>query len=144
MRFAEVLAEAGAAVALVARRSDRLAAVKARIERPAVAPSRSRPTCSIAPRWCAPSTAPRPSFGTVDILVNNAGVVHADRAVELAEAEWRRVLGTNLDAVLFWSQEAARRLIAAEQGRRDRQHRLDPGLRRRQGRGGLRGVEGRA
>ena len=56
------------------------------------------------------------AFGAVDILVNNAGVAHADRAVELSEAEWRRVLGTNLDAVLFWAQEAARRLIAAGKG----------------------------
>ena len=53
------------------------------------------------------------AFGTVDILVNDAGVAHSDRAVELAEAEWRRILGTNLDAVFFWSQEAARRLLAA-------------------------------
>jgi 3-oxoacyl-[acyl-carrier protein] reductase len=36
--------------------------------------------------------------------------------VELAEAEWRRVLGTNLDAALYWSQEAARRLMAAQRG----------------------------
>ncbi len=33
VRFAEVLAENGAAVALVARRADRLAGVKARIEK---------------------------------------------------------------------------------------------------------------
>ena len=47
------------------------------------------------------------------ILVNNAGVAHSTRAVDLPEAEWRRVLGTNLDAVFFWSQEAARRMLAA-------------------------------
>jgi 3-oxoacyl-[acyl-carrier protein] reductase len=56
------------------------------------------------------------AFGIVDILVNNAGVVHAHRVVDLPEEEWRRVLGTNLDAVLFWSQEAARRLLAAGRG----------------------------
>jgi 3-oxoacyl-[acyl-carrier protein] reductase len=39
--------------------------------------------------------------------------VHAGRAVELPESEWRRVLDTNLDAVFFWSQEAARRMLAA-------------------------------
>jgi len=27
--------------------------------------------------------------------------------------EWRRVVATDLDAVLFWSQEAARRMLAA-------------------------------
>jgi 3-oxoacyl-[acyl-carrier protein] reductase len=31
----------------------------------------------------------------------------------LAEAEWRRVLATNLDAVFLWSQEGARRMLAA-------------------------------
>jgi 3-oxoacyl-[acyl-carrier protein] reductase len=33
----------------------------------------------------------------------------------MPEAEWRRVLGTNLDAVLYWAQEAARRMLAAKQ-----------------------------
>src|SRR5262249_28300562 len=47
---------------------------------------------------------------------DNAGVAHAGRAVELAEAEWRRVVGTNLDAVFFWAQEAARRMLAAGTG----------------------------
>jgi 3-oxoacyl-[acyl-carrier protein] reductase len=54
------------------------------------------------------------AFGVVDILVNNAGVVHADRIVDLPEEEWRRVLGVNLDAVFLWSQEAARRMLAAD------------------------------
>ena len=56
------------------------------------------------------------AFGTVTILVNNAGVAHADRAVELTEAGYRRVIDTNLDAVFFWAQEAARRMLAARKG----------------------------
>ncbi len=56
------------------------------------------------------------AFGTVTVLVNNAGVVHSGRAVELAEEDWRRVLSTNLDAVFFWAQEAARRMLAAGKG----------------------------
>jgi 3-oxoacyl-[acyl-carrier protein] reductase len=55
------------------------------------------------------------AFGTVTILVNNAGVAHADRAIEISESEWRRVLATDLDAVLFWSQEAARRMLSTGQ-----------------------------
>ena len=51
VRFAEVLAANGAAVALVARRADRLADVQGSDRsRPAARPSRSRPTCSTAPR----------------------------------------------------------------------------------------------
>ncbi len=56
------------------------------------------------------------AFGTVTVLVNNAGVVTSGRAVELSEDDWRRVIGTNLDAVFFWSQEAARRMLAADRG----------------------------
>jgi len=54
------------------------------------------------------------AFGTVTILVNNAGITHADRVHEMPEETWRNVLGTNLDAVLYWAQEAARRMIAAK------------------------------
>jgi 3-oxoacyl-[acyl-carrier protein] reductase len=54
------------------------------------------------------------AFGTVTILVNNAGIAHSGRAVDFPEAEWRRVLSTNLDAVFFWAQEAARRMLAGE------------------------------
>ena len=52
----------------------------------------------------------------LNIVINNAGVAHTDRVLELTEEEWRRVLGTNLDAALYWSQEAARRLTAAGSG----------------------------
>jgi 3-oxoacyl-[acyl-carrier protein] reductase len=31
----------------------------------------------------------------------------------LPEEEWRRVLATDLDAVFYWAQEAARRMLAA-------------------------------
>jgi 3-oxoacyl-[acyl-carrier protein] reductase len=48
--------------------------------------------------------------------VNNAGVVTAGRAVDLSEEEWRRVLSTNLDAVFYWAQEGARRMLAAGTG----------------------------
>ena len=54
------------------------------------------------------------AFGTVTILVNNAGIAHGGRAVEMPPEEWRKVLSTNLDAVFFWAQEAARRMLAAK------------------------------
>jgi len=114
VRFAEVLAANGASVALVARRAERLAAVKDRIGQNggrAVAVSADVLDRAAMRRAFDAAEA---AFGTVTVLVNNAGVTHADRAVEIEEAQWRRVLGTNLDAVLFWAQEAARRMIAAE------------------------------
>jgi NAD(P)-dependent dehydrogenase (short-subunit alcohol dehydrogenase family) len=113
VRFAEVLAGEGAAVALVARRADRLAALKERIEKAGGrAVAIAADVLDRAAMVRAFDEAER-AFGTVDILVNNAGVAHAHRAVEMSETEWRRVVGTNLDAVFFWAQEAARRMLAA-------------------------------
>jgi 3-oxoacyl-[acyl-carrier protein] reductase len=115
-RFAEVLADNGAAVVLVARRAARLEALKTRIGKlggraiAVEADVRDRAAMSGA------FDAAEKAFGTVTIVVNNAGVVHSGRAVELAEADWRRVLATNLDAVFYWSQEAARRMLAAGTG----------------------------
>jgi 3-oxoacyl-[acyl-carrier protein] reductase len=113
VRFAEVLAGAGAAVALVARRTDRLAAVKARIE--AAGGRAVAIGADVLDRTAMTRAfdAAEQAFGTVTILVNNAGVAHAHRAVDLPEEEWRRILGTNLDAVFFCAQEAARRMLAA-------------------------------
>ena len=112
-RFAEVLAANGAAVALVARRAERLDALKRKIEAGggrAVAIAADVLDRDAMRRAFDEAEA---AFGTVTILINNAGVAHAGRAVELPEAEWRRVVGTNLDAVFFWAQEAARRMLAA-------------------------------
>jgi NAD(P)-dependent dehydrogenase (short-subunit alcohol dehydrogenase family) len=116
VRFAEVLAENGAAVALVARRAERLAALAARIEkaggRAAAIEADVRDRAAMQRAFDAAERA----FGTVTVLVNNAGVVQAGRAVEMTEEEWRRVLSTNLDAVFYWAQEGARRMLAAGTG----------------------------
>ena len=112
--FAQTLAENGARVVLVARRAGRLAALKQKIEaaggQAAVAEADVLDRAAMVRAF---DTAEK-AFGTVTILVNNAGITHADRVHELPEETWRRVLGTNLDAVLYWAQEAARRMIAAK------------------------------
>src|SRR5580704_11049412 len=113
MRFAEVLAENGAAVVLVARRTDRLAAAKARIE--AAGGQAIAIGADVLDRTAMAQAfgEAEKTFGTVSLLVNNAGVAHSGRALELPADEWRRILSTDLDAVFFWAQEAARRMIAA-------------------------------
>lgn len=112
-RFAEVLAANGAAVGLVARREDRLAGVASRIK--AAGGRAVAVAADVLDRAAMDRAfdAVERAFGTVTILVNNAGIAYAARAVEMPEAEWRRVLGTNLDAVFFWAQEAAKRMLAA-------------------------------
>jgi 3-oxoacyl-[acyl-carrier protein] reductase len=116
LRFAEVLAANGAAVALVARRRDRLEAVRAKVE---AAGGRAlavqADVCEKADMRRAFDEA-EAQLGTVTVLVNNAGIAHSDRAVDMTEENWRRILGTDLDAVFYWSQEGARRMLAAGKG----------------------------
>src|SRR6516225_1886289 len=92
LRFAQCLAENGAAVALVARRADRLKTLADEIERSggkAVAIEADvRDRAAMAKAFDAAEAA----FGTVTVLVNNAGVAHSDRALELTEKGYRRVI----------------------------------------------------
>jgi 3-oxoacyl-[acyl-carrier protein] reductase len=115
-RFAELLAANGAAVGLVARRQDRLAGVASRIE--AAGGRVIAVEADVLDRDAINRAfdAVEAQFGTVTILINNAGIAHADRAVDMPETQWRRVLSTDLDAVFFCAQEAARRMLAAGTG----------------------------
>jgi 3-oxoacyl-[acyl-carrier protein] reductase len=114
LRFAEVLAANGASVALVARRADRLAAATKAIESAGgKAIAVEADVLDRAQMVRAFEQAER-AFGPVTILVNNAGVAHSTRAVDLSADEWNRVIRTNLDAVFFWAQEGARRMIEAK------------------------------
>jgi 3-oxoacyl-[acyl-carrier protein] reductase len=114
LRFAEVLAANGAAVALVARRAEKLKEAVAKIERAGGRAVAVEADVLDRAQMVRTFDQAEAAFGTVTILVNNAGVAHSTRAVELSQEEWRRVVGTNLDAVFFWAQEAARRMLAAK------------------------------
>ena len=54
------------------------------------------------------------SFGPVDILVNNAGIQHRAPIVDFSDADWRRLMATNLDAPFYM----ARAVIPAMQAKR--------------------------
>jgi 3-oxoacyl-[acyl-carrier protein] reductase len=113
LRFAEVLAANGASVALVARRADKLKAAVATIEKAGgKAVAVEADVLDRAAMNRAFDQAEK-TFGIVTVLVNNAGVAHSTRATDLSADEWNRVVRTNLDAVFFWAQEGARRMLAA-------------------------------
>jgi NAD(P)-dependent dehydrogenase (short-subunit alcohol dehydrogenase family) len=113
-QFAKALADNGAAVALVARRADRLSEVKKAIEAAGGRAIAVEADVTDRAAMTRAFDAAEKAFGTVTILVNNAGIAHGGRAVDMPAEEWRKVLSTNLDAVFFWAQEAARRMLAAK------------------------------
>ena len=53
----------------------------------------------------------------VDVLVNNAGIQFRKALVDLAAADWRRVLETNLTSAFLIGREAAKRMIARGGGK---------------------------
>ena len=114
LRFAEVLAANGAAVVLVARRVERLEAAQQKIAaaggRAIAVPADVTDRAAMVRAFESAEQA----FGTVTILVNNAGIASAGRAVNMPADDWERVIGIDLDAVFYWAQEAARRMLAAK------------------------------
>jgi 3-oxoacyl-[acyl-carrier protein] reductase len=114
VQFARVLADNGASVALVARRVERLKALKDEIENKGGQAVVIEADVTDRPAMTRAYDAAEKAFGTVTILVNNAGIAHGGRATDMTAEEWRKVLGTNLDAVFFWAQEAARRMLAVK------------------------------
>ena len=112
-QFARALADNGAAIALVARRADRLAALRDEIVRKGGRAVAIEADVNDRDAMLKAFDAAEAALGTVTILINNAGIAHGGRAVELSPEDWRRVLTTNLDAVFYWAQEAAKRMLAA-------------------------------
>ena len=56
-------------------------------------------------------------FGKVDILVNAAGITHKGPALDLDEADWRRVMETNLTGTLRACQIFGATMVRAGYGR---------------------------
>ena len=110
--FAEVLAGAGAAVAIVARRTDRLADLAAGI---AAKGGKAFPVQLDVrdPVAVAAAVADiEARFQPIDILVNNAGVTRTRPILEQTADDWRTVIATNLDAAWYVAQAVARAMVA--------------------------------
>jgi len=55
--------------------------------------------------------------GAIDILVNNGGTIARQPAVDYSEAEWDRVIHTDLDSVWFLSQYFGRGMVERRSGK---------------------------
>src|SRR5437868_10767555 len=87
LRFAEVLAANGAAVALVARRADRLKAAQQKIEKAGGKAITIEADVLDRAAMNRAFDQAETALGTVTILVNNAGVAHSTRVTDVTEEE---------------------------------------------------------
>ena len=108
--FAQALAEAGADVALGARRLERLPATAALVEAAGTRALTAR-TDVTSPEDCtALVQATLDAFGRVDVLVNNAGVGTAWPATRETPEAFRAVLDVNLFGA-YWMAQACGRVM---------------------------------
>ena len=108
--FARALAEAGADVALAARREDRLAETRRVVEAIGRRAITVR-TDVVSPEDCqALVDATMAAFGRVDVLVNNAGLGTAVPATKETPEEFRRVIDVNLNGC-YWMAQACGRVM---------------------------------
>ena len=116
--FARGLARAGADVAIMARRKERLETLAEELRGLGV---RCLPlgadVTDDAGRVAAVAEVER-EFGGIDILLNNAGVADLARPEKLAVDEWERVVNINLTALFKLTQEVGRGMIERGQGGR--------------------------
>ncbi len=114
--FADVLARAGAAVVLAARRLDRLETIAAEIRAAGGEAVAVALDVTDAGSIGAAFAAAEESLGPVTVLVNNAGLTVTKPLLDHDEADWDKVMDTNLKGAWLVAQEAARRMAAASGG----------------------------
>jgi NADP-dependent 3-hydroxy acid dehydrogenase YdfG len=100
------LAEAGAAVALSARRGDRLEALARRIEQAGGTALAVAGDVSLEADAARAVEETVKRLGRIDILVNSAGVIQAGGVESLPLEEWRRVIDINLMGTLYTCKAA--------------------------------------
>lgn len=115
--IARALAEAGAAVVLVARRAAELQEARAEIEaggaRACALPADLADRASLR----AAAARSRESFGDPDILVNAAGVNLRGPMLEIGDEAWDATIAINLSAPFFLAQALAPAMVARGWGR---------------------------
>jgi NAD(P)-dependent dehydrogenase (short-subunit alcohol dehydrogenase family) len=115
--LARGLAQAGADVVPTARRLEQVEAVAAEIE--ALGRRSLRVTSDVTDRSSLEKllSASVEAFGRVDILVNSAGYNQRAPTLDFPEADWNRLLETNLNGTLRACQVFGRHMIERRYGR---------------------------
>ena len=97
------LADAGASVALAARRGDRLTAIAEQLEGPSLAVEAD---ITDEPQAREFIQRAHDELGGLHLLVNNAGVMLLGPVAEADTEEWRRMISVNLLGLLYCTHAA--------------------------------------
>jgi gluconate 5-dehydrogenase len=112
VEFARALALAGADVALVARRGERLEQVASELRgRYGVKTAALAADITIDTELDRVLEQARAKLGMIDVLVNNAGIAPTGRAERIKRETWDNTLGVNTTAPMMLAQRVARVLI---------------------------------
>jgi len=115
---ARMLANRGAAVAMAARRTDRLESIGAEI---AAGGGTALPVeLDVSDREQAEAAVARTveELGRLDVLVNNAGVMLLGSMLEAPVEEWERMVEVNLLGLMYMTKAAMPHLLEAAEGER--------------------------
>ncbi|MCZ2824976.1 MULTISPECIES: SDR family NAD(P)-dependent oxidoreductase [unclassified Modestobacter] len=114
---AAALAEAGAAVAIGARRKDRLDALATKLRDDGARVLQLDLDVTDEQACTAAVARTREELGGLDVLVNNAGVMLLGTIVGADSDDWRRMIDTNVLGVLYMTHAAIEGMV--EQGSGD-------------------------
>src|SRR5579859_5852955 len=115
--FARGLAKAGCDLIIAARDMERLRDVARDLEQ------HGRSVVPVQADICRPQDVESmvqrsvTEFGKIDILVNNAGISAVADAEAMTREQWQSVIDTNLTALFFCAQSAARQMLRQDSGK---------------------------
>lgn len=115
-QFARVLARAGAAVVLAARRVENLKDLRAQIEGEGGDAHVVRLDVTDLDSIKAAVAHAETEVGSIDILVNNSGVSITQRIQDVSEEDFDYVFDTNVKGAFFVAQEVGKRMLARQRG----------------------------
>ncbi len=117
VQFAKALAKQGAHLAIVARRVEKLDAVKAEVEGLGVKCIALKCDVSKSEEIKATVAKINEYYGTIDILINNAGIGLYGPAEDQTDELWETMMSVNLNGVYYFAREAGKIMIEKNYGK---------------------------
>jgi len=117
VQFAKALAKQGAKIAIVARRVEKLDAVKKEIEELGVECVAVKCDVMKVEDIRQAVATIKAHFGTIDILVNNAGIGLFEPAEVQSDETWETMMKVNLSGVYYFAREVGKVMIEKKYGK---------------------------